>query len=116
MFTTANFSDRDGAICMFEYYASFTERLSRLQKILVDGGYTGKEFAAAIKSTTGAEVEVVKRNEIHKFVVIPKRWVVERTFGWLDKYRRFWKNCERKLHNTLQMITLAFIRILLLRY
>ena len=82
----------------------------------MDGGYTGIAFADTIKLLTGAEVEVVKRNELHKFVVIPKRWVVERTFGWLDKCRRLWKNCERKLHNTFQMITLAFMRILLLRY
>ncbi|MDR1146994.1 MAG: transposase [Spirochaetaceae bacterium] len=64
----------------------------------------------------GAEVEVVKRNELHKFVVLPKRWVVERTFEWLEKYRRLWKNCERKIHNTLQMTVLAFISLLLKRY
>jgi transposase len=57
----------------------------------------------------GAEVEVVKRNELHRFAVLPKRWVVERTFGWLEKYRRLWKNCERKIHSTLQMTVLAFI-------
>ncbi len=116
MLTTANVSDRNGAIDMFEYYISCSERLSRLQKVLVDGGYTGIKFANTIKILTGAEVEVVKRNKLHKFVVIPIRWVVERTFGWLDKYRRLWKNCERKLHNTFQMVTLAFMRILLQRY
>jgi transposase len=42
----------------------------------------------------GAKVEVVKRNELHKFAVIPKRWVVERSFAWLEKCRRLWKNCE----------------------
>jgi transposase len=64
----------------------------------------------------GAEVEVVKRNELHKFVVLPRRRVVERTFGWLEKFRRLWKNCERKIHNTLQMVVLAFISLLLKRY
>jgi transposase len=59
---------------------------------------------------------VVKRNELHKFVVLPRRRVVERTFGWLEKYRRLWKNCERKLHNSLQMTVLAFISLLLKRY
>ena len=116
MLTAANVSDRDGAIDMFEYYISNSEKLSQLQKVLVDGGYTGIKFANTIKILTGAEVEVVKRNELHKFIVMPKRWVVERTFGWLDKCRRLWKNCERKLHNTFQMITLAFMRILLQRY
>ena len=116
MLTPANITDRDGAIQMMNYYSSHTSRLNRLKKILVDGGYSGKTFADAIKIITNAEVEVVKRNELHKFVVIPKRWVVERTFGWLDKYRRFWKNCERKLHNTFQLVTLAFIRLLIQRY
>ena len=62
---------------------------------------------------TGAEVEVVKRNELRQFVVLPKRWIAERSFGWLEKSRRLWKNCERKLHTSLQMTLLAFISILL---
>ena len=52
-----------------------------LLKILVDGGYTGEKFAQIVKSLTGAVVEVVKRNEAYKFEVLPKRWIVERTFG-----------------------------------
>ncbi|MDE6426213.1 MAG: transposase [Ruminococcus sp.] len=53
---------------------------------------------------------------MHKFVVLPKRWIVECSFGWLDKCHRLWKNCERKFHNSFQMVTLAFIRIILKRY
>jgi transposase len=64
----------------------------------------------------GGEALVVKRNELHKFVVLPKRWVVERSFGWLEKNHRLWKNCERKIHNTLEMTVLAFISLLLKRY
>jgi len=66
--TTANVNDRDGAIALFSqtYYP-----LSRLEKLLFDGGYTGEEFAKAIKELTGADVEVVTRPEMHKFVVIP---------------------------------------------
>ena len=60
---------------------------------------------------TGAEVEVVKRNELRQFVVLPKRWIAERSFGWLEKSRRLWKNCERKLHTSLEMIVLAFISV-----
>jgi transposase len=63
----------------------------------------------------GATVEVVKRNELHKFVVLPKRWVVERSFGWLEKNRRLWKNCERKLNTSLNMVALAFLALLLRR-
>ena len=51
----------------------------------------------------------------HTFVVLPKRWIVERSFGWLEKCRRLWKNCERKLNTSLQMIHLAFLRLLLRR-
>jgi transposase len=116
MITTANVTDRDGAIDMITYYRDITNNLGKVQKILVDGGYSGENFANSIKALIGAEVEVVKRNELHTFVVIPKRWIVERTFGWLDKCRRLWKNCERKLQNSFQMVSLAFIRLLLKRY
>lgn len=116
MLTTAEVSDRSGAIEMVEYYCDVTDNLSLMKKVLVDGGYTGETFAGTIKSLSGAEVEVAKRSELHTFAVIPKRWVVERTFGWLDKCRRLWKNCERKLQNTFQMVTIAFIRLLLKRY
>ena len=78
--------------------------LSQVQNVLVDGGYTGKPFATAVQGLLGAAVEVVKRNELHTFVVLPKRWVVERSFAWLEKCRRLWKNCERKLNTSLQMV------------
>ena len=88
-------------------------KLGSILKILCDGGYAGKNFAKAVIDAT---VEVVKRSEQHKFVVIPKRWIVERSLGWLDHFRRLWKNCERKLHTTHQMVILAFISVLLRRY
>jgi transposase len=90
--------------------------LSRVKNSLVDGGYSGNNFAAEIKRILGATVEVVKRNELHKFVVIPKRWVVERSFSWLEKCRRLWKNCERKLSSSLAMVQLAFVRLVLKRF
>jgi len=58
---------------------------------------------------------VVKRNELQTFAVLPKRWIVERSFGWLEKCRRSWKNCERKLNTSLQTIHLAFLRLLINR-
>ena len=116
MVTTADVSDRSGAIDMVDYYCDVTDNLSLLKKLLADGGYTGEQFANKIKELSGAEVEIVKRNELHTFVILPKRWIVERSFAWLDKYRRLWKNCERKLQNSFQMISLAFIRLLLKRY
>jgi transposase len=110
--TTANVTDRDGAIAMVK---KNKQNLSRVENSLVDGGYSGKPFAKAIKELLGATVEVVKRSELHKFAVIPKRWVVERSFAWLEKCRRLWKNCERKLSTSLAMIELAFVRLLLVR-
>src|SRR3989338_1391902 len=111
--TTANVTDRDGAITVAK---QSKENLSRVEKMLVDGGYSGRNFARAIKKAIGATVEVVKRNELHTFKVIPKRWVVERSFAWLEKCRRLWKNCERKLTISRQIIILAFISVLMRRH
>ena len=95
--STANITDRAGALAMF----SLRQRdLSQVEKVLVDGGYTGESFADAVKELLGASVEVVQRHELHTFAVLPKRWVVERSFGWLEKCRRLWKNCERKLNTS----------------
>ena len=78
--TTADVTDRAGALAMFDENRS---DLNRVQNVLVDGGYTGKPFAAAVQGILGAAVEVVKRSELHTFVVLPKRWVVERhSPGW----------------------------------
>ena len=110
--TTANVTDRAGALAMFDQHR---DGLSQVQKVLVDGGYTGKPFAAAVQSRLGATVEAVKRNELHTFVVLPKRWVVERSFAWLEKCRRLWKNCEGKFNTSLQMVVLAFAVLILKR-
>ena len=110
--TTANITDRDGAVLMFN---EAKDNLSEVKNVLTDGGYTGDNFAKQVKDIIGAGVEVVKRNELHKFVVLPKRWVVERTFAWFEKCRRLWKNCERKTSTSLQMVNLAFIALLLKR-
>lgn len=97
-------------------YCDVTNRLSMLKKILADGGYTGENFASAIHTLSGADVEIVKSNELRSFAVLPKRWIVERSFAWIDKCRRLWNNCERKLQNSFQRFSLAFIRLFLNRY
>jgi transposase len=109
--TTANITDRTGAITMFEH----KKNLSRVKNVLVDGAYTGKKFERQVKTTINATVEVAKRSELHKFSVIPKRWIVERSFGWLEKNRRLWKNCERQINTSLQLVILAFIALILRR-
>ena len=110
--TTADITDRSGAILACSAY---TEELSAVENMLADGGYTGEPFASAIAELLGATVEIAKRNELHKFAVIPRRWVVERSFGWIEKCRRLWKNCERLLETSLGMVCLAFIVLLLRR-
>lgn len=110
--TTANVTDRQGALMLLKDSQSC---LARVEAVLVDGGYTGETFADAVKKIIDAEVQVAKRSELHTFAVIPKRWVVERSFGWLEKCRRLWKNCERQLSTSLQYVNLAFLALLLRR-
>jgi transposase len=110
--TTADVTDRDGALRAMDRSKA---NLALVESILVYGGYTGQPFADGVMERIEATVQVVKRNELHTFVVLPKRWIVERSFGWLEKCRRLWKNCERKLNTSLQMILLAFLRLLLRR-
>lgn len=111
--TTANVTDRNGAIevCLLNKGC-----LSDVKNILVDGGYSGENFANSVQEILDCRVEVAKRNELHTFKVIPKRWVVERSFAWLEKCRRLWKNCERKLYTSLSMVVLAFVALLLRRF
>jgi transposase len=111
--TTAEITDREGALLLF---AQSPNNFDKVSNILVDGGYSGQPFSEAVKASIGATVEVVKRNELHTFAVLPKRWIVERSFGWLEKCSRLWKNCERKINTSLQFVVLAFIRILLKRF
>ena len=110
--TTANVGDRNGALAMLESYQAC---LPDVLKALVDGGYSGEDFAKEVRRILSATTQVVKRNELHVFKVLPQRWVVERSFGWLEKCRRLWKNCERFLESSLAMMQLAFISLLLRR-
>lgn len=110
--TTAGVTDRKGAL---EALSRNQKSLSRVITILADGGYTGTPFAERVHDLLGASVEVAKRNELHSFAVMPKRWIVERSFAWLEKGRRRWKNCERYLNTSLQMMNLAFLVLVLRR-
>ena len=93
----------------------YKANLKKVKNVLVDGAYTGEPFANSIKQSINATVEIVKRRDLHKFTTIPKRWVVERTFSWLEKCHRLWKNCERHLATSLAMVQLAFARLLVKR-
>lgn len=110
--TTAEITDRQGALTAMSRCA---DSLKQVENVLTDGGYTGQPFAEAVKELLGATVQVAKRSELHTFKVMPQRWVVERSFSWLEKCRRMWKNCERLLNTSLQFIHLAFLALLLRR-
>ncbi|KRM26738.1 transposase [Ligilactobacillus acidipiscis DSM 15836] len=90
--------------------------LRQVQNALVDGGYSGVNFQLDVASNLNATVQVAKRNELHRFEVMPQRWVVERSFSWLENCRRLWKNCERQLTTSLQIVVLAFLALLLKRF
>lgn len=111
--TKADETDRNGAIEMF---IATSDNLTKVQNILVDYGYSGDLFAGAVKKILGCSVEVVKKSNLHTFKVMPKRWIVERTFAWLEKNRRLWKNCERKLSTSKQMSILALLTLILRRF
>jgi transposase len=112
--TTAEVTDRKGAL---EALERSKPNLKQVKRLLCDGGYTGEPFAQDVRTTLGESVtvQIAKRNELHTFKVMPKRWIVERSFAWLEKNRRLWKNCERKLNTSLQFIHLAFLALLLKR-
>lgn len=112
--TTAEVTDRKRALLAMQRSKG---SLDEVQSVFADSGYVGKPFAQGVQETLGEAVtaQIAKRSELHKFAVIPKRWVVERSFAWLEKNRRLWKNCERWLNTSLQFIHLAFLVMLLRR-
>ena len=86
-----------------------------LQKLFADGGYQGVEFQADMKRTLSRlEVEIVKRSDQAKgFLVLPKRWIVERTIAWLNRCRRLAKDWENLNRSGLAFLKLASIRLML---
>jgi putative transposase len=104
--------DRDGAK---EVLRKLRGRFPRLLKIWADGGYAGK-LAEWSMRFGGWILEIVKRREGSKgFEVLPHRWVVERTFGWLGRCRRLSKDYERRTENSETMLYLVMIGIMLRR-
>ena len=85
-----------------------------ITKVFVDGGYTGKLLGWA-KDMFHYDVEVVKRDQLHTFKVLPKRWIVERTFAWLNWSRRLSKDYELRHTSAETMIHVAFAHLLLRR-
>lgn len=108
----ANVQDRDGARLVFD---AIRRRFGRLKVIWADGGYGGKlvDWARRARKWT---LEIVRRDESKRyFEVLPRRWVVERTFGWLSRYRRMSKDYEVLPATSETMIRIAMMNLMLHR-
>jgi putative transposase len=90
--------------------------VNRLKKIWADGAYSGEEFARWCEERGGWKLEIVKRDQkAEGFEVLPKRWIVERTFSWLIRNRRLSKDYERRAQTSETLIEVAMIRLVLRR-
>lgn len=109
MILTADVQDRDGARKLLE---KIKTRFPRLQKIWADGGYAGT-LIDWVKQLCGWALEIVKRSDTAKgFAVLPHRWIVERTFGWFNRYRRLSKHYEGLAVSGEAMIYIAMITLM----
>jgi putative transposase len=111
--TPADVQDRAGARLLL---AGLGPLVPRLKKIWADGAYSGKELAKWCEEQGGWELEVVERDKRPGALrSCPKRWIVERTFGWLRRDRRLTKDYERKAQTSETLIKVAMIRLILRR-
>ena len=109
---SADIQDRHGAIHLLR-------RARRLfpfiERIFADGGYQGEKMARGVSRTGLWKLEIVKRSTAAGFEVLPKRWIVERTFAWISRNRRLARDFERYATTAAAFIRLAMIRIMLRR-
>jgi len=109
----ANVQDRVGARLLL---AGLNPLVPRLKKIYADGAYSGEELRRWCEERGGGKLEIVERDrETEGFEVLPKRWIVERTFSWLIRNRRLSKDYERMVQSSETFITVAMIRLMLRR-
>lgn len=108
----ADVQDRDGGVLALSTMFGLYPFLAR---VFADGGYQGGKFRDAMKQVLpDLSIEIVKRSDAPKvFKVLPRRWVVERTFAWLNRCRRLAKDVENLHRSALAFIRLASIRLML---
>jgi len=105
----------DGRAARFVVPALFA-LLETVKKIWADGAYSGAELSAWVKAQFDCVLEVVEKKKTGKgFQVVPRRWVVERTFAWLSRYRRLNRDYERKPKSSESMVYVASSRLMLRR-
>jgi transposase len=107
----ADIQDRDGAALVLDQRTRAL--FPFILRIFADAGYQGPRAALSAARTGSWIIEVVKRNELHTFVVLPKRWIVERTLAWLNRCRRLAKDWENLNRKGLAFLRLASIRLML---
>ena len=108
----ADIQDREGAMRVLKLLKG---RFPLLKKIWADGGYAG-QLIGWTAMFGGWILEIVKRTDkLPKFVVLPKRWIVERTFGWLGRYRRLSKDYELTIESSESMLYISMINLMLHR-
>ena len=110
--TAADVQDRDGGRALL---ATLVDLFPFLKKLFADSAYQGPIFQGALASILPQlETEIVKRSDqVKGFVVLPKRWLVERTIAWLNRCRRLAKDWENLNRNALAFLKLASIRLML---
>ena len=109
----ANIQDRDGAP---DTLKAVRTRWPQLRHVFADGGYAGPKLRGALAERAGWTIEIVKRSGTVKgFEVLPRRWVVERSFAWLGRCRRLAKDWERTITSATAFLLIAHIRILIRR-
>lgn len=107
----ADVQDRDGGVLLM---ASLFGLYPFLLKLYADSGYQGPKFQEGLKRVCRAvDVEIVKRSDAGRFVVPPKRWIVERTIAWLNRCRRLAKDWERLNRNGLAFLRWSSVRLML---
>jgi transposase len=108
--TPANVQDRDGFLPLLKEARRVFVFLERL---IADGAYSGEETRAAAKRAGKVDLKIVKRSDSAKgFVVLPLRWIVERTLGWFGRCRRLAKDFENLTRTQLAFVKLAMIRLM----
>jgi transposase len=108
----ANVQDRDGA---FQLLGRARRLFPFIEDIFADGGYAGPKMALAVRRTWEWKLQIVKRSDAVGFEVLPKRWIVERTFAWISRNRRLACDFERYAGTVAAFVRLAMIRIMLRR-
>jgi transposase len=106
---SADIQDRDGAPLVL---AAIINRFPWLRHVFADGGYAGEKLEAALAKIGSWTLEIIKRSDTAKgFVLLPRRWVVERTFAWLNRNRRLAKDFEQTIESATAWLFMASVQL-----